>query len=154
MELHVFADASAQAYAATVYLRSINNKGNIKSSFVIAKSRLAPLNMNTLSIPKLELYAAVIAARLKTTVISELTFKHHSVYIWSDSKTVLRYIKNEHKHFPRHVMHRVNEIREITSSKDWYYIPSELNIADICTRPKPLSKYQTFEGNWLGGPAA
>ena len=154
VELHVFADASTQAYAATVYLRSINNKGNIKSSFVIAKSRLAPLNMNTLSIPKLELQAAVIAARLKTTVISELTFKPHSVYIWSDSKTVLRYIKNEHKHFPRHVMHRVNEIREITSSKDWYYIPSELNIADICTRPMPLSKYQTFEANWLGGPAA
>ena len=105
MELHVFADASTQAYAATVYLKSINNKGNIKSSFVIAKSRLAPLNMNTLSIPKLELEAAVTAARLKTTVISELTFKLHSVYIWSDSKTVLRYIKNEHKHFPRHVMH-------------------------------------------------
>ena len=76
------------------------------------------------------------------------------MYIWSDSKTVLRYIKNEHKHFPRHVMHTVNEIREITSSKDWYYIPSELNIADICTRPMPLSKYQTFEANWLGVPAA
>ena len=43
--------------------------------------------MNTLSITKLELQAAVIAARLKTTVISELTFKPHSVYICSDSKT-------------------------------------------------------------------
>ena len=62
VELHVFADASTQAYAATVYLKSNNNKGNIKSSFVIAKSRIAPLNMNTLSIPKLELQAAVIAA--------------------------------------------------------------------------------------------
>ena len=51
-------------------------------------------------------------------------------------------------------MHRVNEIREITSSKDWYYIPSELNIADICTKPIRLIKYQTFEANWLGGPAA
>ncbi len=55
--LHVFVDASQRAYGASAYLC----KGNT-SSLVIAKNRIAPLAKMTL--PKLELMAAVIGARM------------------------------------------------------------------------------------------
>ena len=42
-------------------------------SFVISKTRLAPIK--TLTIPRLELQAVVVAARLKTKILEEIDFK-------------------------------------------------------------------------------
>ena len=55
--IYVFVDASAKAYGAIVYLCSNNN-----ISFVISKSHVAPIKV--LSLPKLELMAAVTATRV------------------------------------------------------------------------------------------
>ena len=62
IELHGFGDASPKAYVATVYLRTTDIKGKINTSLVMSKSRVAPLQMVTL--PKLELLAAVVNTRL------------------------------------------------------------------------------------------
>ena len=151
VELHIFADASSQAYAAVSYFRSFDYDNNIKCSFIMAKSRLAPLNENILSIPKLELQAAVIAVRIKNSIISEISFKPHHIYFWTDSKTVLKYIKNQNSHFPKYVMYRVNEIRQKSDPNDWYYLPSKDNIADICTRP--INNMQNLNlTEWLESP--
>lgn len=61
-ELHGFADASNVAYAAVVYLKIISNTGQITITLLAAKSRVAPLA--PLTIPRLELSAAVLLARL------------------------------------------------------------------------------------------
>ena len=61
----------------------------------MSKSRLKPIGNNTMTIPHLELQAAVLATRMKTTVLDELKLGVSKVYLWSDSKTVLKYIKNE-----------------------------------------------------------
>jgi Pao retrotransposon peptidase len=52
VQLHVFCDASAEAYSAVVYLR-IENQG-VHVAFVASKARVAPLK--GLTIPKMELY--------------------------------------------------------------------------------------------------
>lgn len=57
MELHVFADASTKVYGAVVYICQAKQR-----AFVIAKGCVAPLKQVTL--PRLELMAAVIATRL------------------------------------------------------------------------------------------
>ena len=53
-----------------------------------------------MAIPQLELQAAVLASRLKTTILSELKLNVvNQVFLWSDSSTVLKYSKNEKEIF-------------------------------------------------------
>ena len=79
MELHAFSDASIKAYGAVVYLYSQTHSD---TAFVIAKSRIAPLKCPTL--PRLELMAALIAARLTKFVINSLNLINIPVYVWVD----------------------------------------------------------------------
>ena len=133
VELHAFADASSLVYGAAAYFRlvSINN---VTTMFAFAKSRLVPLKERLLTIPKLELKAAVIAARMKHTVFHEISFHPRAIFLWTDSKTVIRYIQNEKGHLPIFVMHRINEIKQVSEISDWHCIPREQNLADLCTR--------------------
>ena len=59
VELYTFCDASEEAFAAVCYLR-IKSKKAINIAFVLAKAKVAPLK--PLTIPKLELQAAVMAS--------------------------------------------------------------------------------------------
>ena len=52
------------------HFRIIQGNG-IKISFIIGKSRLAPLNSKVLTIPKLKLQASVIASRMKCKIVDE-----------------------------------------------------------------------------------
>ena len=98
IELHIFSDASSIAYRTVSYLR-ISRPNAIYCRFILGKSRLAPVRNKTMTIPRLELQAAVLASRLKTTILSELKLKVNQVFLWSDSSTVLKYIKNEKANF-------------------------------------------------------
>jgi len=64
----VFVDASTKAYSAVAYLSDLD-----QTSFVMAKGRVAPLKQITL--PKLELMAAVVTANLASFVIESLCLK-------------------------------------------------------------------------------
>ena len=68
-ELHFFSDSSSHAFGCVVYFRNITNENLVNVLFVIGKSRRAPLNEKTLSIPKLELRAAVTAVRIKNNYL-------------------------------------------------------------------------------------
>ena len=67
--LCIFADASRDAFGACSYLRWKKSSGDYESRFMSAKSRVAPLK--ELTIPRLELQAAVLASRLYKTIIEE-----------------------------------------------------------------------------------
>nr|XP_041630860.1 uncharacterized protein LOC121502108 [Drosophila kikkawai] len=121
IKLHVFVDASQSAFAAVAYWRVMYEDGNVLASFVCAKTKCAP--MRTMSIPRLELQAAVLGTRLINTVKEE-----HSVDI---SETVLRWIGSTHRRYKQFVGNRVAEI--LKSSK---------NKADLSP-----------ESRWLSGPA-
>ncbi|XP_070142302.1 uncharacterized protein [Drosophila kikkawai] len=105
IKLHVFVDASQSAFAAVAYWRVMYEDGNVLASFVCAKTKCAP--MRTMSIPRLELQAAVLGTRLINTVKEE-----HSVDI---SETVLRWIGSTHRRYKQFVGNRVAEI--LKSSK-------------------------------------
>ena len=70
-QLHHFSDASRQRYGAVTYLRITDHHGNVKCSFVMGKSRLAPLKPVT--IPRMELSAAVVSTRLDNISRKELS---------------------------------------------------------------------------------
>lgn len=74
LELHGFSDASQNALGAVLYLRTIQNSADAKVTLLAAKSKVVPLKKQT--IPRLELAAAVLLARLLTRVRTILNFHH------------------------------------------------------------------------------
>ena len=72
IELHIFADASKVAYGVVAYVRFFQDT-DAKCSFIMSKSRLAPAKEKSISIPRLELQAAVIASRMKVTFVQKET---------------------------------------------------------------------------------
>ena len=83
--------------------------------------------------------------------MEEINFKVHNVFLWSDSQTVLSYIRNENSHFTTYIIHRVNEIRNNTDVHSWNFVPGVLNVADDSTRYIDFSNLST-ESRWLKGP--
>ena len=90
VELHGFADASKQAYAAVIYLPIIKNSQACVSPLV-AKTRVAPLK--TLSIPRLEFCAAHLLAKLAKHITEIMPIEVSSIHLWSDSSDVLCWLK-------------------------------------------------------------
>ncbi|XP_059050307.1 uncharacterized protein LOC131845283 [Achroia grisella] len=147
-ELHVFADASAQAYGAVAYWRFTYSNGDVQLALVCSKSRVAPLKPS--SIPRLELQAALIAARLATTIVEAVKFKPIKRTFWCDSMNVLGWLRNDSRSYKTFVAHRVGEIIELTDVSEWRWVPTSLNVADDTTRLDrgPL----TPDSRWIKGP--
>ena len=80
-ELHTFCDASEEAFAAVVYLRSIYDDDDIRCSFLMAKTKVAP--KRALSVARLELQAAVLGARLADYVRKAMTRHIDRVFFWT-----------------------------------------------------------------------
>ena len=136
-ELHYFADASSVAYGVVCYLRTIDRKENIKCSFVFGKGHLAPRG---LTIPKLELEAAVLAARLDKFLRMELSLKIDKSVFWSDSMATLHCIYNSKRKHPVYVAHRIVEIDNCSGKNDWNYVPTAENPADDVTRGQSVKQ--------------
>ena len=114
VQLHVFSDASEYAYSAAAYLRlSDNHRHQAHCFLVFGKCRNAPLKTPT--IPCLELMASVMAVRISNTIRAELDVPIDNVIFWTDSLTVLQYIKNRTRRFHRFVATRLEEIHEHTA---------------------------------------
>ena len=92
IELHVFADASELGYGSCAYLRSVAD-GVIHCTLVMGKSRLAPIK--PVSMPRLELTAAMVASKVKALVVHELSLPVERVVMWTDSMITLGYIRNK-----------------------------------------------------------
>ena len=150
IQLHVFADASEKGFGAVCYASYSLPDGSIKVSFVMARNRVAPLKQ--LSIPRLELQAAVLAVRLYCLVKQELTVKVKDTIFWSDSKTVLQYIANERRCFHTFVANRVSEIHDATDPTQWRHVPGLWNPIDDCTRGLQAGDLDKH-CRWLNGPA-
>ena len=149
-ELHVFCDASENAFAAVAYLLTITSDGLKRSSFVMSRSRLAPLKQ--LTIVRMELQAAVLAVRLANTIKQEMTMTIDETALWSDSKVVLHYIRNESRRFHTFVANRVSEIQESSKLEEWRHIPGKGNPADIGSRGTSLLTLKDMS-LWWQGPA-
>ncbi|XP_076829473.1 uncharacterized protein LOC143475509 [Brachyhypopomus gauderio] len=147
-ELHHFADASLSGYGACSYLRGINATGEIYCSLVMGKSRVAPMKFMT--IPRLELSAAVVAVRISDMLKKELEINALQEYFWTDSKVVLGYINNDAKRFHLFVANRIQRIRQSTKPEQWRYVSSEQNPADHASRG--LTGEQLLNSNWFTGP--
>ena len=148
-ELHNFADASTVGYGQCSYLRVKDENDHVNVSLAMGKSRVAPSKMTT--IPRLELTAAVVAAKVGVMLQEELNYANLKQYYWTDSKVVLGYINNVAKRFHTFVANRVQIIRSNTDTKEWRYIDTKNNPADHASRG--LSVEELMKSNWFSGPA-
>ena len=72
-QLHIFTDASQEAYGAVAYLRHEYQSGSTKVRFVMSKAKVAPLK--SISVPQLELMAALVGLRIAETMGQTLPSK-------------------------------------------------------------------------------
>ncbi|KAK3754248.1 hypothetical protein QZH41_020147, partial [Actinostola sp. cb2023] len=149
LQLHHFCDASEAAYGTATYLRIEYPDGVIECSFIAGKSRNAPIK--SVSIPRLELQGALLAARVDHAIRKELDFKFEKVIFWTDSMITLNYIQNETRRFQTYVANRITEIRELTSPDQWRHCPGKLNPADDVSRGLNMEEFLREE-RWLNGP--
>ncbi|XP_071081761.1 uncharacterized protein [Haliotis cracherodii] len=148
MKLHTFVDASEAAFGAVVYLVT-TREDDTKSSYLVAsKCHVAPLK--AVSMPRLELLAAVLGVRLLLAITKALELPSQRATLWSDSQNVLWWIKRQSRCFKPFVANRIGYIQEHTNISQWKYVPSKLNAADILSRGVDAEALLTEK--WLNGP--
>ncbi|XP_046549034.1 uncharacterized protein LOC124259013 [Haliotis rubra] len=148
-QLHIFCDASERIYGSVAYLRSEDVNGTTGVSFVAARSRVAPKKQ--LSIPRLELCAALTGAQLAEMLSKELTVSIDSVNLWSDSTTVLTWLLSDSCQYKVFVGTRVSEIQNLTDINNWRYVNTKDNPADDITCGKTLAEL-CGTSRWQSGP--
>ncbi|XP_066971914.1 uncharacterized protein [Macrobrachium rosenbergii] len=133
-------------FSSVIWLKW-NISHGVELKFVIAKSLVAPLKQR--SIPRLELTAAVVMARLALLVL-QVVGRVSTMKFWTDSEVVLAWVRSPARTFKPFVSARVQEIQDAFSgfSKEFCYVPSQLNPADALTKPIKPSELQ----GWINGP--
>lgn len=146
--LCVFSDASVKAIAAVAYLKVEDENGHTEVSFVLGKAKLAPLA--ELTIPRLELCAAVLATEIADQVKEELGQALGKITFFTDSKVTLGYINNRSRRFYVFVSNRIHRIWQSSHPSQWRYVATKNNPADHATRSVSASQLQGT--NWFTGP--
>ncbi|XP_062713168.1 uncharacterized protein LOC134290142 [Aedes albopictus] len=149
LELHVFADASEDAYGCVAYFRLLV-KGQPRVALVSAKSKVAPLQY--MSIPRMELLAAVLGARLAASVKSNHSVQIKRVFYHIDSATVLSWIRSDHRRYKQFVAYRIGDILSLTNPNEWGWVATKNNIADVLTKWGKNGPPLETGSEWVRGP--
>lgn len=149
-QLHHFADASETGYSTVSYLLLENADGESHCSFIMGKSRVAPLKQTT--IPRLELTAATVAVGTNKILLTELDMPIDRVVFWTDSMAVLRYIQNRTARFHTFVANILTVIREGSQPSNWRYINTKINPADYASRGISANSL-IIQKNWIKAPS-
>ncbi|XP_055591192.1 uncharacterized protein LOC129743240 [Uranotaenia lowii] len=148
IQLHVFVDASENGFAAVAYLR-FEEDGEVECALIRAKTRVAPLRF--VSIPRLELQAAVIGARLANDAMETHKLKPTQRFFWTDSRNVLSWLNSDHRKYHQFVAVRISEMLELTESSEWNWVPTKLNVADDATKWQNLPDLSP-SSRWFRAP--
>ncbi|XP_024880763.1 uncharacterized protein LOC112460348 [Temnothorax curvispinosus] len=146
-QLHVFSDASQDAYAAVVYLQTQGIDG-VSVQLIQAKVRVAPIKK--VCIHRLELFGCVIAVRQATNVKIFLELEEVPTFYWTDSATALAWIRRNDQ-WGTLVGNRVKEILSCSNVENWRHVPGNLNPADLPSRG--CTAKQLRVSRWWMGPA-
>ena len=149
-QLHNFSDASGEGYGAASYLRVVNEAKDVHCAFLMENSRQTP--QKSVTIPHLELSAAVVATRLNRMMQHELDVAVDEKFFWTDTTCVLSYIVNKENRFQTFVANRITTIHEESRPDQWYSVDTGSSPADNASRG--LSAEELIHKNrWTNGPS-
>ena len=123
-QLYAFADASTKGYGGVVYLRQQHQDTSVSVALVVSKTRVSPLKQQT--IPKLELFAALLTSKLLNAVAKDLA----PIYAWTDNSIVLGWLSIHIAHWKVFVSHRVSQIIDVLPPSQRRRVPTRDNPAD------------------------
>ncbi|XP_049868002.1 uncharacterized protein LOC126368160 isoform X1 [Pectinophora gossypiella] len=155
VQLIGFADASSSTgYGCCVYLRVVHSSGTVETSLLCSKSRINP-RTKPLTVPRLELNACLLLAKLITRVHETLTTKIRvdDVYLFSDSQISLAWLKTEVTKLQAYVSNRVRVIQQLTNRWRWLYVNTQENPADLVSRGVDDPRVLASSTLWWNGPA-
>ena len=152
-ELHMFSDGSNTAYGCAGYLVSRDSNKKVKVCLIYAKNRLCPASVK-LTVPKIELSGATMSVKMMEEIKRELHIKVDKIFFWTDSVSVLRYIRNRTKRFQVFVGNRIAEILHRSDPYvQWRYVPTEINPADMSSRSTAVPDFPDERLRlWFLGP--
>ena len=148
-QVHVFCDASEKAYGAALYIRAAGDE-NTCTNLACSKNRLAPVKKVTL--PRLELLAALVGARLLQYFCKATGYDISQAVLWTDATVTLGWVRSDPNRWKTFVCNRVTEIQAYTTPTQWRHCPGQENPADHLTRG--LLGNQILSSNaWWHGPS-
>ncbi|UYV68153.1 hypothetical protein LAZ67_5003210 [Cordylochernes scorpioides] len=149
LQLHGFCDASLNAYSAVFYLKTRFKIQKIKINLITSKTKVAPLK--TITIPRLELSAALLLAQLNQVILESFPFQPDKTFLWTDSQICIDWIRSDASRWKAFVSNRVSSIQNLTQITDWFHVSSQDNPADCASRgimPQDLVNHRI----WWRGP--
>ena len=158
--LAAFGDSSLLCYGAVVYAVVRKPDGTMISTFLIAKTRVAPrslmktkkMSCEQLSICRLELLGQLLSTKLAETAREALNLPHQNVLLFSDSTVTLGRLRQGHHRYTLYVGNRVKQCLQHFPAEQYRYVNTKHNPADIASRGETLEalKKSTL---WWHGPA-
>ena len=148
-ELHGFSDASNQAFSSVIYLRRLVN-GAPSVAFIFGKCTIVQRHQSSWAIARKELTAAVNTSKLMYQANEALKLDISKRYFWCDSKTVLSWIKNPDLRLNKFITRRIDHILMLSNESDWRFCPTNVNAADVGSRPNLILKEES-RSLWLNG---
>lgn len=148
VEIHGFCDASQQAMAAVVYLRTTYDEETVNISFVASKTKVAPLKR--LTVPRLELSGAVLLTKLVSHLLHVLEWKNLRIILWTDSSITHTWLNGHPSRWKDFVYNRVCHIQETLPQAEWRFVPGTDNPADLATRGLTSSQLSELSSWWRG----
>lgn len=149
VQLHCYADASAQAYGTVFYVRCTLEGGQIVVRNLCSKSKVAPVKK--ISLPRLELCGAGLLAELLTAVWPTLVNRVSRVECRLDAQVALTWVTHSPHRYSDFIASRVTKIQEATVGCTWLHIPGVINPADILSRGASPTTFLQYKP-WLTGP--
>nr|CAD2183319.1 unnamed protein product [Meloidogyne enterolobii] len=156
-QLHAFTDASQIAFAVTIYLRSFDQTKNIiESNLIFCKTKVKPKTKSKKSpytIPRLELLGVLIGVRALNFLKKQLSFSINldkTLFLWTDSSTVLNWLNNDEQINDVFVNNRIKEIRQI-DHLEVGHVTGYSNPADLASRGEnDVDSFQNNQMYWHG----
>ena len=144
----ISSDASEAGYGCAAHARTYNKiSKKYEVNLLVAKSRVSPVT--NLSIPRLELKAALLAAMMAKFIHDELGVSNDRIEIFSDSEIVLFWLGKKPETLIPFVHNRIVKIKQCNYK--FAYINTLHNPADIASRGATVQEL-TKNKLWLHGP--